>query len=371
MLTIWLDVGEDKRACQDDSYKKMTDFISRAFREAPVYKVCRFFIKISLSLITDLVQWFTAFPQIVSRVGHDNTEVYKHLSALIVIVMQAYPLQALWLFTSVIKSTKTNREARGRSILSQLQVCPDHLWIGERMPKPSYVQNNPHNHRNNIQNLIQQSNSMTNELLGLCDRHVEDGKYMLSMGKDFPKLKRIGHCDLIIPLQESLTASLPPTPETESKHYPFPLDTPTFQGEMPFLITYSLLNDNSEFTDEIEVMRSLAKPRKITIRGSNGQTYMFLGKPRDDLRKDARLMDLNAIINKLLKGNSESRKRQLRKPVFKLDWLRITDWFTDIRTYGVVTLNEECGFIQWVPNTTPIRPILNKYYDARRVKNWV
>jgi len=39
MLTIWLDVGEDKRACQDDSYKKMTDFISRAFREAPVYKV--------------------------------------------------------------------------------------------------------------------------------------------------------------------------------------------------------------------------------------------------------------------------------------------------------------------------------------------
>jgi hypothetical protein len=60
-------------------------------------------------------------------------------------------------------------------------------------------------------------------------------------------------------------------------------------------------------------MRSLAKPRKITIRGSNGQIYMFLGKPKDDLRKDARLMDLNGIINKLLKANSESRRRQLRK----------------------------------------------------------
>jgi len=63
-------------------------------------------------------------------------------------------------------------------------------------------------------------------------------------------------------------------------------------------------------------MKSLAKPRKITIRGSNGQTYMFLGKPKDDLRKDARLMDLNAIINKLLKGNSESRRRQLRRSHF-------------------------------------------------------
>ena len=69
----------------------------------------------------------------------------------------------------------------------------------------------------------------------------------------------------------------------------------------------------AEFADEIEVMRSLAKPRKITIRGSNGQVYMFLGKPKDDLRKDARLMDFNGIINKLLKANSESRRRQLRE----------------------------------------------------------
>lgn len=70
---------------------------------------------------------------------------------------------------------------------------------------------------------------------------------------------------------------------------------------------------HSEFFDEVEVMHSLAKPRKITIRGSNGQVYMFLGKPKDDLRKDARLMDFNAIINKLLKAHSESRRRQLRK----------------------------------------------------------
>ena len=45
--------------------------------------------------------------------------------------------------------------------------------------------------------------------------------------------------------------------------------------------------------------------------------------------------------------------------------------YPDIRTYGVVTLNEECGFIQWVPDTIPIRPILTKGYDARRVRSWV
>ena len=62
--------------------------------------------------------------------------------------------------------------------------------------------------------------------------------------------------------------------------------------------------------DEIEVMKSLARPKKLALKGSDGQTYMFLGKPKDDLRKDARLMDLNAIINKLLKANTESRRRQ-------------------------------------------------------------
>ena len=74
-----------------------------------------------------------------------------------------------------------------------------------------------------------------------------------------------------------------------------------------------MLRSSTEFFDEIDVMKSLAKPRKITIRGSNGQIYMFLGKPKDDLRKDARLMEMNSIINKLLKGNSESQRRQLRK----------------------------------------------------------
>lgn len=42
-----------------------------------------------------------------------------------------------------------------------------------------------------------------------------------------------------------------------------------------------------------------------------------------------------------------------------------------IRTYSVVTLNEECGFIQWVPNTTPIRAILMKYYSGKGIDSWV
>ncbi|KAG5654241.1 hypothetical protein H0H81_005928 [Sphagnurus paluster] len=301
LLTIWLDLGEDKNSAGTDVFKKLNDNIAKAIKDCPVYK------------------WYTAFPQIVSRVGHTNQDVYKHLSRLILRVIEEYPKQALWLFTSVVKSTKPNRATRGKNILDTLKSHPNLT-------------------RTDIPELIRYCEAMTNELLNLCDYHIDDdSRKVLTMPKDFKKLAQLGKSPLIIPLQESLTASLPPTSSAESDHQPFPTNTPTFE----------------KFFDEIEIMRSLAKPRKITIQGSNGQIYMFLGKPKDDLRKDARLMDFNAIINKLLKANSESRRRQLH-----------------IRTYGVVTLNEECGFIQWVPNTIPVRPILVKLYEARRIRSW-
>lgn len=58
-------------------------------------------------------------------------------------------------------------------------------------------------------------------------------------------------------------------------------------------------------------MPSLQKPKKLVFRGTDGRSYIFLCKPNDDLRKDARLMDFNAMINKFLKSATESRRRQL------------------------------------------------------------
>ncbi|KAF5363593.1 hypothetical protein D9756_000300 [Leucocoprinus leucothites] len=302
LLTLWLDIGESTSSEREyrEAAAKCQEHASRAIREIPAYK------------------WYIAFPQIVSRVGHRNPETFQILSRLILKVLEEYPKQALWIFSSVVKSTKSHREQRGRAILDQLK-------------------NNPKLSRTKIPILVQQIGTMTNELLSLCDHQIDDDKKTLHMRKDFPRLAQIGRCELIIPLQESLTASLPPVSADQSAHQPFPANLPMFH----------------EFFDEIDIMRSLAKPRKISIRGTDGQTYTFLGKPKDDLRKDARLMEFNSIINKLLKANSESRKRQLH-----------------IRTYGVVTLNEECGFIQWVPNTIPVRPVLVKNYDARRIKSW-
>ncbi|KAJ3818475.1 hypothetical protein EV361DRAFT_810329 [Lentinula raphanica] len=319
LLTLWLDLGEDDRISETDAFRAINHAVAGAIKTSPIYK------------------WFTAFPQIVSRIGHTNVEVYKQLGRLIAKVIQSYPNQALWLFAAVLKSKKRERSQRGSTILQR-------------------VKNNPSLAETSVPTLVAQNSDMTTELLELCNFNIPNiERKKLTMTRDFPRLASLGKSDLIIPLQESLTASLPPISSSDSIHQPFPSDAPTFAGMFSsfFKLLDSNCNTYTGFAEEIEIMHSLAKPRKITIHGSDGQTYMFLGKPKDDLRKDARLMDFNAIINKLLKANSESRRRQLH-----------------IRTYGVVTLNEECGFIQWVPHTRPIRPVLVNLYNNRQISGW-
>jgi serine/threonine-protein kinase ATR len=65
------------------------------------------------------------------------------------------------------------------------------------------------------------------------------------------------------------------------------------------------------FRDEVDVMNSLQRPKKIGIIGSDGKTYPFLCKPKDDLRKDCRVLEFYSLINKLLQRNPETRRRHL------------------------------------------------------------
>lgn len=71
-------------------------------------------------------------------------------------------------------------------------------------------------------------------------------------------------------------------------------------------------------------------------------------KPCDDLRKDFRLMEFNAVVNRFLQDAPETRRRRLY-----------------IRTYSVLPLNEECGLIEWLHNLVGLRPIMMHIYKQK------
>jgi serine/threonine-protein kinase ATR len=162
-------------------------------------------------------------------VGHSNQAVYDHLNKLIMTVLLEYPKQALWLFASVTKSTKPTRGARARAILDKLRVCIESCCTA--LANFGWSQNNPVHATTEIPSLITQTIAMINELLALCDHHIsDDSKKTLTMGKDFPKLAKLGRSRLLIPLQESLHASLPPNSSSRSVHQPFPPNAPLFES---------------------------------------------------------------------------------------------------------------------------------------------
>lgn len=107
----------------------------------------------------------------------------------------------------------------------------------------------------------------------------------------------------------------------------------------------------SGIDDTVEVMSSLVRPKKITIRASNGKNYGLLCKPKDDLRKDSKVMEVNNVVNWYLSQNPDSSQRSLH-----------------VRTYSVVPLNEECGLLEWVPNLTPFRHILTTLYKEKNMQ---
>lgn len=103
-----------------------------------------------------------------------------------------------------------------------------------------------------------------------------------------------------------------------------------------------------DFAEEkLMVLSSLMKPSRLTLRGTDGRSYSFLCKREDkgDMRKDSRLMEFNSMLNRLLRANPESAKRALR-----------------LRTFCVCPLNEECGLIEWVPNTNTLRNLVQSLY---------
>ena len=59
-------------------------------------------------------------------------------------------------------------------------------------------------------------------------------------------------------------------------------------------------------------------PVQITLIGSDGREYTFLAKPKDDLRKDQRMMEVAGVMNRLFAREPASRRRNLYLRRFSL-----------------------------------------------------
>ncbi|XP_032120263.1 serine/threonine-protein kinase ATR isoform X4 [Sapajus apella] len=259
MLTLWLDYGtkayEWEKAGRSDRVQMRNDLgkINKVITEhtnclAPY-------------------QFLTAFSQLISRICHSHDEVFVVLMEIIAKVFLAYPQQAMWMMTAVSKSSYPMRVNRCKEILNKAI----HM-------------------KKSLEKFVGDATRLTDKLLELCNKPVDGSSSTLSMSTHFRMLKKLVEeatfSEILIPLQSVMIPTLPSilgTHANHASHEPFP-------GHWAYI---------AGFDDTVEILASLQKPKKISLKGSDGKFYIMMCKPKDDLRKDCRLMEFNSLINKV------------------------------------------------------------------------
>ncbi|XP_038211943.1 serine/threonine-protein kinase ATR [Zerene cesonia] len=300
MLSIWLDVEVTSSDTSIHSVlAQMTEIIKTYSERLPIYL------------------YLTAFSQIVSRICHPVKEVYLQLKAIIVKLIMAYPQHTLWMMMCVIKSSYPQRIKR----------CAD-VFADPRLKEPHMLK------------LVCDFTQLAEKLIELCNKPIAgtgSTTTVSSLVRTLPRLlatENFSH--IMMPFQEFCKIILPSKAARQERiDFNIPTDPPVYIAGIE---------------EQIQILPSLQKPRKVTLKGSDGKSYIIMLKPRDDLRKDFRLMEFNTVVNRFLQDAPETRRRRLY-----------------IRTYSVLPLNEECGLIEWVPNLVGLRPVLMHIYKQKGI----
>ena len=106
----------------------------------------------------------------------------------------------------------------------------------------------------------------------------------------------------------------------------------------------------SSFDHVFTVIPSKQRPRKMTLRGSDGVAYTYALKGHEDIRQDERVMQLFGLVNTLLNNDSESFKRHL-----------------NIQQFPAIPLSTQSGLLGWVPNSDTLHNLIKDYREKRRI----
>nr|XP_017035328.1 serine/threonine-protein kinase ATR [Drosophila kikkawai] len=306
VISLWLDTAENSPN-EVQQVRKMNDLLSNCCTVLPTSV------------------FYTVYSQMLSRLCHPHAEAFAVLRNVIVRLVEEYPQQSLWMLLPHFKSATANRIKRCKLVLTD-----------RRLQNATF------------QKLLSDFNSLTERLMELTNKEVAlDRTYKLSdLDRRLTKLcNQADFSNILLPFEKYMQPTLPLSSEATSLS---PLaghnsSSSSTGNWFPYQQIYI-----SGFQESVLILRSAAKPKKLTIRCSDGQDYDVLVKPKDDLRRDARLMEFNGLVKRYLHQSAPARHRRLH-----------------IRTYAVLPFNEECGLVEWLPNLSSYRSICMSLYAQR------
>ena len=228
--------------------------------------------------------------QLISRIGHHKPADAQLIEQFLIKIFADYSDISLWKMGSVANSSNELRKSRIVSIFEK--VSPGFKNF-------------------DIKGFLE----FCRILITICDLSAPSEIFKISLSKEVRICKRIMSSSMLIAAPNSLLVY---TPENK-------------EG-------YDYIRG---FEDHCIALPSLQRPKKVRFILNNSKHLTALLKPKDDLRKDCRFMELCRFLN--------------------LNFMKLKEKY-EIKIYAVTPLNDECGIIEWVENTASFRSILLKSY---------
>lgn len=274
---------------------------------------------------------YTAIPQLTSRLTHLDKTTASIVRQILRRILTKYPGQTMWSLAWLLQSKDPRRKSIGHAIFGEAEQA-----LSSAKSKSYKV--------------LVASKSLLTFLHALAKTKPKE-KSKLSM-RVKPWVGEVPLTEFVPPIQCALLVAV----GSSGKE--------AFSRQLPRMRC---------FHPDITLMPSKERPKRIKVYAvptdhcspslsmdaeridEDCGEYHFLVKQeaRGDLRKDARVQDLNNVINRLLVASDRSYDSRGRHHGLNL------------RTFAVTCLSEDTGLLEWVPNTASMRSLISKSYNPQ------
>ena len=257
--------------------------------------------------------WMLVVPQLASRICHRNRDCATFLVDTLKSLTNSYWRRMVWTIVGLASSKKVRlRKERATQVIKQL-ASEDKVGSALKVGK-----------------------ALASALIAAAELKPADGVSRVELS--ICNKRMLASVDIALPTQDNLMLPLSVDPGGS-----------LMVAESAVLSTTSNIVTIQHFESAGQVMSSKEKPKRITCVGSDGKRYYFLCKQerRGDLRKDARMMEYCVTSNRLWRASPDCQRRGV-----------------SMSTYAVTCLNEVCGIMEWLGNTSGFRGELTSIYRS-------
>ena len=293
--------------------------------------------------------WLNVIPQLIAHLGTANTTVRRAVTSIVSRVCSTHP-QAV-VFPLCVSAGDTQGGSRTECAKLILDTCcpleilrearlvirglvdvaaTEQETLRELISKPLLLLQDPHTtpdqsvletHIRNIQDFLKSRSSLVK-----CCRFSGD------LGEDLDRIYHILDNDIRVQSHAQLPVEL-------ASGRALALYVPGEYSPSNSVASPTI----ASFQDQLEIIPSQHRPRKLNILGSDGLEYLYLLKGHEDTRMDERVMQLFGLVNALMKQDQQS---------------------LSITLFSVIPLSSNVGLSRWVNHTETLHAIITQHRSS-------